>query len=473
MLAAWQGHVTVPMFSDLEVLVNTQNTAFGRHGSTLLVCLLAGCAAPQAPSSAFSAASSGLVAHDEAPAVLPANDSPVDDFVAYALRHRPELRARLEQWRAASAEARAVDELPPLEVMYGYYFRRVETRVGPQRHRVRVQQGIPWPGKAQRAREARRIAADVEGVQFDGELVDIRWEVVDAYWRLWTVAQQLEWQRQHYEIARSLSDSVRGRIEVGSASLADVSQSELLVSRTADAVDRSGQQWQRTQFDFARAVGFTGSDAVAVAPANPRLRLPAESDDELVDAAQQHPRIRVWAARRDATTADTATVRAKRYPDLGVGVEWMETGIAHDPSMHDSGKDAVVGTFGLQVPLWNGELRGAEEVLAAKSAAFEASEDAAKREADASVRKATSDLRETARRVRLYERTLVPQAEAALGSVRGAYEVGQSSIAALLIAQNELLQLRLQLVAMLGEHEQQWAMLERLVARPVPAQEVP
>ena len=47
------------------------------------------------------------------------------------------------------------------------------------------------------------------------------------------------------------------------------------------------------------------------------------------------------------------------------------------------------------------------------------------------------------------------------------------AVAALLLAQNELLELRLALVSTRGEHERQWVRLERLVGRPVAAQELP
>jgi hypothetical protein len=57
-----------------------------------------------------------------------------------------------------------------------------------------------------------------------------------------------------------------------------------------------------------------------------------------------------------------------------------------------------------------------------------------------------------------------------LGSVRGSYEAGKSGVAGLLLAQNELLQLRLKLAKAHASHERQWALLERIVGRPVAAE---
>lgn len=396
----------------------------------------------------------------------------VDDYVAHAVRNRPELRASLARWQSARARIDAVDELPPLEVSYGYYASRVETRVGPQRHRVRVAQGFIWPGAVERQERARSRAAEVEGVRYDAELLAIRWQVIDAYWALWAVEKSHEWHLQHQEIVRLLADGVRGRVEVGMASLADVGQAELLVSRTADAEAQTERQHEMAALEFARVAGVDGTLYQQVLVSQPIPRVPDEPDEELVAAAMEHPEIGVWAAREIAAQAEIESVGAARYPRFGVGVEWMETGPALDPTMEGSGRDAVVGTVSLMLPLWNGEVAASEKALRAQASSFAASGEVAQRDAATRVRQTLVDIRDSARRIALYERTLAPQAEAVLGSVRGAYETGQTGVASLLRAQDELLELRVALVSLQARHERDWAKLERLVGRPVAAQEV-
>lgn len=442
--------------------------------NTRFVCIAALLSAactttPPATTASFDAAASRLAAPDtDAPP--PGAGSSAEAYIEYALRHRPELRASLERWRAASARVGTVDTLGPLEVGYG----AVLLRGGTQRHQASVMQPLGWPGKAKRAEEALRESARATGVQYDAELVEVRFQVLDALWRAWAAEEERRWLRQHEEIARQLAASIRGRVEVGQASLADVTQAELLVSRTADRIARAAQQRERALLELARVAGVEPGAVTSVPPATPRPRLPVMDDAELALAAQAHPRVAQSAAQRDAIAAQRASVRTRRYPNVGVGAEWMEMapGVSHDGSP-SGGKDSVMAMVSLMIPLWNGEVRATEEVLDAESAALDAGELATRRDVETAVRQTLSDLRDSARRVRLYEGTLVPQAEAALGSVRGAYEVGQGGVAALLLAQAELLQLRLQLVMVNAEHERQWAQLERLVAGPVAAQEAP
>ena len=109
----------------------------------------------------------------------------------------------------------------------------------------------------------------------------------------------------------------------------------------------------------------------------------------------------------------------------------------------------------------------------AERAALEADAEAARREASRAVRQSLASLDEMVRRIELHESTLLPQAEAVLESVRGAYEVGQTEIASLLHAQHELLELRIELARARAEHQREWARLERLVGRPVRGEESP
>jgi hypothetical protein len=65
--------------------------------------------------------------------------------------------------------------------------------------------------------------------------------------------------------------------------------------------------------------------------------------------------------------------------------------------------------------------------------------------------------------VNVYESTLIPQADAAYSSVLGAYATGRGSVAATLLSQSDLLQLRIELEEIRAEHAAAWARLEEVV----------
>ena len=71
------------------------------------------------------------------------------------------------------------------------------------------------------------------------------------------------------------------------------------------------------------------------------------------------------------------------------------------------------------------------------------------------------------RRTALYRGTLVPQAESAYDSVLGAYTVGRGTVAQALLAQRDLLELRVELDRARADHGRAWARLEEIAGREV------
>ncbi|MFW5739864.1 MAG: hypothetical protein ACOC1F_05815, partial [Myxococcota bacterium] len=64
-----------------------------------------------------------------------AADGSLASYVRYALENSPVLRARFQEWRAAALQTKQARKLPEPVITYAYFVRRVETRLGPQRHR--------------------------------------------------------------------------------------------------------------------------------------------------------------------------------------------------------------------------------------------------------------------------------------------------------------------------------------------------
>src|SRR5690606_37479280 len=78
-----------------------------------------------------------------------------------------------------------------------------------------------------------------------------------------------------------------------------------------------------------------------------------------------------------------------------------------------------------------------------------------------------SNVADAVRRAALYRGTLVPQAESAYDPVLGAYTVGRGTVAQTLLAQRDLLELRVELDRARADYERAWARLEEITGREV------
>lgn len=395
-------------------------------------------------------------------------DGSLESYVATALRQSPSLRAAFERWRAAIHRIPQAHRLPEPTLTYGYFIQNVETRVGPQRHRVGLSMGFPWPSKLTAGADAASIAARSKQRRFEARAHFIGRRVAEVYWQLWLVQRAREVQRDQLEVLRGLSEATRARVEVSSAILADLNQVDLAVSRIEDVLSGIGERERALSAELLAAIGSPSGRSTPIDPAQaPDGGLPAESRAALVEAATSHPRVEALELMSESSLSKVRRARADRAPSFIVGLDWIETGDALDPNTSGSGTDSVIVMLGLRLPLWAYAYRGAEEEARSESEAFRAEALDESNYAEAALEGALSGIRDAHRRILLYRHTLIPQAEAAYASVVGAYQTGSSTVAATLIAQRDLLDLELGLARAQAEHAITWARLEQVAGRAI------
>jgi outer membrane protein TolC len=394
-------------------------------------------------------------------------------YMATAFSNSPDLRASFEEWRASLTQPAQARELPNLVLTYGGFIRAVETRTGPQRHRLGFMQWFPWPTRLSAGSEAATYAALAAQQRFEALALDVAAQVARSYWGLWFIQKNQIVQRYQREILVSFSQQVRARLESGSAGLADLAQIDLTVSRTSDVIAGLQEDERAAAAELIRVIGAERSTPTPIQPEEdpPRASLPLSSEAELREAAVERPRVRAMRFLSDAADERARKAKGDRAPSIGIGLDWIATGPALNPATPDSGKDAVIGIVALSVPAWGGGYKAAVEQANAEAAMHRARERSERDRAVAELEQVLAQLRDAVRRVRLYQTTLVPQAKTTYGSTLDGYQSGRSSLAEVLIAEKDLLELQLGLFEAHADHGVALGELERVVGQAVPTQE--
>lgn len=437
-----------------------------------LVALLTGCAAPEASRTSNDAlrAARDRTFGGHAAEPTPPRGTTLDDYVVYAVENSPRLRAAWERWRARSARIEGADRLPDPQLRYGYFIRSVETRVGPQRHKLGASQMFPWPGRLDAKVAVAAAAAGVDETKFEAEVLGVRRRVGLIYWKLWALQRVRAVHEDQLEVLRSLAEAARARVEVGGARLADVGQIEIRLARMEDALRQMDEAQIRLNAQLTAAIGAPAGTATPVEPATPGVAIPALDEATLSELALQHPRVQRFSATEKVALEKGRLADTARYPNFGVGVDWIETGDALKPTP-DDGKDPIVAMLTVSVPLWGDDYASARKAADAEAAGQRAAREAAGDDAAAEVARAWSDLRDTQRRIELYEDTLIPQAQGVFDAVVGDYVAGRGAVASLLLAHRDLLDLQVELARARAAHADAWVRLEFAVGSRVDAGE--
>ena len=411
-------------------------------------------------------AGSDLSAESQPAEFVPLDGTP-RAYVEYALAHDHGLRARWERWRAATHRVARERRLPMPSLTYTVFIRGIETRVGPQRHKLSVRQRFPWPGELIAGADAAAAAARSMQREFEAEALEVQARVLRAYWRLWLVRETRSVEREQLELYEAILSVARGRLELGEASLVDVQQLELTRARVDDELIGLDELEREATANLTAAIAAPPGSDMPTSSGPPVVELPRENEARLQAALVAHPLLERWIARGEVGEQRAREARNTRAPTFSLSADWIEVGPASSATTAGSGSDAVAVGVGIELPLWQRSYSEDVKAARADAAAARAEWAAARDAAVASLSATMAHLRDTARRVVLYDSTLIPQAEGAIESALGGYAVGKTTISALLLAQRDLLELRLARLRLQTKHAVAWAELERVVGRSV------
>jgi len=406
-----------------------------------------------------------------AQADLPPPSGSLASYVAYAMKRNPQLRAAFERWRAAVHSIATKRQLPDPTISYGLFVRRVETRVGPQRHRFSLRQTIPWPSKLGTAADAASDEANAAEQMFRARALAIRRRVAAAYWAIWLLDRETEIQGKQRTLLRALSAAVRARVEIGKASLADLNQVDLSVSRLSDQLQSLAARRRAARARLVDVIGAPADTPTPLKASEPGTGLPHRQRAELERLALAHPAISAVELKAAAEIDRARHAHTGGLPNLMLGLDYIETGPAAMAGVADSGKDPVIVSVGISLPIWRGSYAEAETAARARAASWRATGLAARNKARANLRATLAKLRDAHRRMTTYRKTLIPQAETVYSAVTGTFQTGAASLANVLIAERDLLTLRLGLARARATYATTWAALEQIVGRALTSKE--
>lgn len=386
-------------------------------------------------------------------------------YVALAMEDSPQLKGAFERWRSSVLQISQARKLPDPQISFGYFIQSVETRVGPQRAKLSLQQSFPWPTKLTASADAAAASARAQQNRLEALTLSIKQRVEVAYWKLWLIRETRRIHTEHLQVVRSLSESVLARLATGAATLADQQQVDLTAARLEDMLRGMDEAETTAIAELHAATGSELPRLTETAPPEPTL--PDESEERLRQAVKAHPFIESFGQMAESSEQMARAKNAERYPNFSLGADWIIVGEARMPGVADSGKDAFMLGGGLTIPLWQGIYSDRVAAARADASAHRAEQAAAEDHALAELEAALSSVRDAVRRAHLYESTLVPQADSAYSSVLGAYATGRGTVAQTLLAQRDLLELRSELEKARADYALGWARLESVVGKSV------
>jgi len=404
----------------------------------------------------------------EIPAAVaqPTENSGLDELLAYAVTSNPGLDSAFQRWRAALERIPQAGALPDPRFSYSYFFREVETRVGPQRQKFGLSQALPWFGKLDLKEDAAARAAEAEGFRYEAAIRAVLLEVKSAYFELAYLSRAVDVIDENLSILIKLENVVRARYRTGQATHSDLIRAQVERGKLEDR--KTSLEDLRNPLE-ARLNAALGRSSEAVLPRSSNISAsPAQLDEGelLQNLLTANPELLALDREMDRQRVSLELARKQSRPDFNIGFEFMETGGALMPDVEDSGKDPFAIMFSINLPLWQGKYRAAQREASSRGLAADGARRDLANRLSARLKKALYEYRNAMRKIALYRDNLIPQGNQALEVTEQAFKAGNIGFTGLVDAQRVLLEFQLSYERALSDRALSLANIEMLAAAP-------
>jgi outer membrane protein TolC len=363
-----------------------------------------------------------------------------DEFIRLALYRSPELERAYQRWVAMGERVTQAGVLPDPRLSMGFFANEVETRVGAQQARIGLTQQLPWTGRRRAAQDAASAEARAAWIRYIAIERSITRRVITTLYTLNELDGSVEITRESLSLLASFEESIRARYRVGTSSHPDLIRVQVELGILND---------QLISLETSRAALVAQLNALLDrsydAPVAPISNLPIPTLDATLEeliarASDTNPELIVLSERIRAEQSRTEIARYASKPELGIGVETILTNDAINPNTSESGDDALIFSFNLNLPIWRDKYDAQVRESIANRLAIVHEHDALRNDLSARIARAHFDYTDAQRRVALFEHTLIPKATESIQSTLASFRTGTGALTDLLDAQRTLLE---------------------------------
>lgn len=333
---------------------------------------------------------------------------------------------------------------------------------------IGISQTLPYPGKlALQETAAAHEQQAAEGDEQETRLRLVR-DVKTLWWNLYYLDRALETVERNRGVMRQFVDVAQSKYKVGKGLQQDVLLAQLELSKLQD---------EEITLHSLRRGQETGLNALLNRPATQPIRLPASTNDELLQigdeaqlqsmAMEYRPLLAAKRNRLEAARARVGLAKKDYFPDFNVGATY---GYRGDKPNGSSRSDLVSLMFSMNLPIYS-HARQDKAVDQRTSQLLETQYliDDAHQQVSAEVSQAVAEYQQAQEQLMLLKRGIIPQASQTVAAMLAAYQVNKVDFLNLARAQLTLFDYETRAWKMLSQGNQALARLSAAVGKELPS----
>jgi len=383
------------------------------------------------------------------------------------MTHNPQVAAARMRWEASTEEApqrRALDA-PNLYTMFWAVPHDTPNPFSAREVWLGVKQRLPYPGKRDLRGRIADTSAEMARQRYLVVKEEVTHQVRKVYFELYMVYKEIEINGRHLDLAREFAQIAESKYATGTGSQGNVLKALVEVADQANQIEILNRRRQTTEARLNTLMNRASRtppgrpEELVIVPLVQRL----EELQQIALINRSERRATELAIVRSEVVGDLA--RRDYYPDFMTDFSYWNVRDRQNRWM-------LMVEANIPIAFWS---RGKHDARVRQAATEKRAWEASLQELDNQILFAVEDafanLEIAAVDIRLYQKTIMLQAQQAVEALRIAYQTDQESLLSLLDSERRLHQFELKYHRSRIDYEKSLADLERAVGIPLRSQE--
>ena len=390
--------------------------------------------------------------------------STLDDYVRYALLNNPGLEAAYEKWQAAMEKVTPAGTLPDPKMTFAYYINEVETRVGPQKYSVGINQTFPWFGKLDLKSKAALEMANAEKAKYDAQKLMLISKIKKLYYKYSYLTRSIKITQDNITLVSSFEDVATAKYKGGAGLQNAVIKIQVELGKLDDRLTSLKDSITPVVAKLNSTMNRPSSASLPVPENIPDKKISMDKSELISLLKSYNPNLKIldYMAEKDSYMIGLA--RKNYYPDFTLGLNYISTDPRYDANPTDNGKDPLVASVSINIPLWRKKYNSIKREALAEQRSVRRSREELENSLIADLEMAIFELRDADRKITLYRDTLLKKAEQNVNINQLAFASDKASFLDLIDAQRVLLEFQLAEKKSLADYGKALADIEMLTA---------
>ena len=371
------------------------------------------------------------------------NNPTLNDYIRYALLNNRGVEAAYEKWQAAMEKVAPAGTLPDPKMTFAYYIKEVETRVGPQKYSVGINQTFPWFGKLDLKEKTALGAANAEKARYDAQKLMLISKIKKLYYQYSYLAQAIKITRDNITLVSNFEDVATAKYKGGAGLQNAVIKIQVELGKLDDRLTSLKDSMTPVVAKLNSAMNRPSSASLPVPENIPDDKISMDKSELISLLQSQNPNLKVLDYIAESDNYMIGLAEKNYYPDFTLGLNYINTEPRSDMIPPDNGKDPLVASVSINLPLWRKKYSSIKREAQAEQRAVMRSREELENSLIADLEMAIFELRDADRKITLYRDTLLKKAEQNVNINQLAFASDKATFLDLIDAQRVLLEFQL------------------------------